>query len=143
MLTLALLALGSTITLNAPYSGAIDYRLSVARPGTYRLHDLGWDESDAERHPVVKELLWSAASGGCACPAALTTNDVQAYFAWRSSLDPVRRAQAKSALVLLRQADLDAQEAAERAAVEKISDGPELLLGDDAAAPYMEIVYRR
>lgn len=155
MLSLALLALGSTVTL-APYSNAVDYRLSITRPGLgssvdgldpHDLSDLGWREDDAAQHPAVREMLWSAASGGCACPAALTTNDVQAYFAWRSSLDAARRAQADSALVLTRQADLDAQEAAERAFVEATSNGPELMLDADSAdpdaAPYFEVVYRR
>jgi hypothetical protein len=99
MLSLALLV-GITITFNAPYSNAVDFRLSIARPGLgssvdgldpHDLSDLGWSESDAEKHPAVREILWSAASGGCACPASLTTNDVQAFFTWRSSLDPARR----------------------------------------------------
>ncbi len=150
MLTLALLALGATVTLDAPYSGVIDYRLSISRPGLgssvdgrdpHDLRDLGWRESDAERHPVVREILWNAASGGCAFPASLTTNDVQAYFAWRSSLDPARRAQADDALVLLRQADLDAQEEADRAQVEKNASVPELELDTDAA-PFFEVVQR-
>ena len=152
MLTLCLLALGATVTFNAPYSGVIDYRLSISRPGLgssvdgldpHDLSDLGWSDSDAERHPAVREMLWSAASGGCAFPASLTTNDVQAFFSWRSSLDPARRAQADSALVLLRQADLDAQEDAERAAVEAEQDVPELALGDDTdTAPFFEVVQR-
>lgn len=147
---LALLAVGATVTL-APYSNAVDYRLSITRPGLgssvdgiepHDLSDLGWDESDAAKHPRVRELLWNAASGGCACPADLTTNDVQAYFAWRGSLDAARRAQADSALVVLRQADLDAQEDAERAEVGETGGGPELMLDADAA-PYFEVVYRR
>ena len=151
MLTLCLLAAPAPVTLNAPYSGVIDYRLAISRPGlgssrdgldAHDLRDFGWREEDAERHPVVKELLWSAASGGCACPASLTTNDVQAFFEWRRGLDPYSRTKADSALVLLRQADLDAQEDAERASVEERAEVPELLLDDDAT-PYMEVVYRR
>ena len=150
MLTLALLVVGATVTL-APYSNAVDYRLSISRPGLgsstdgldpHDLRDFGWDEADAAAHPSVREMLWSAASGGCAFPAALTTNDVRAYFAWRRGLDPARRAQADDTLVLLRQADLDVQEAAERASVEERTEVPELLLDDDAT-PYMEVVYRR
>jgi len=153
MLSLALLALGATVTFNAPYSGAVDFRLSVSRPGLgsstdgndpHDLRDFGWSDSDAEKHPVVNKLLWSAASGGCACPASLTTNDVQAFFEWRRGLDPARRAQADDALVLLRQADLDAQEEADRAEVEAevVQDVPELALDDDAAAPFFEVVQR-
>ncbi len=152
MLSLALLFVGSTITFNAPYSGVIDYRLSISRPGLgssvdgldpHDLSDFGWSDSDAEKHPVVKELLWSAASGGCAFPASLTTNDVQAFFEWRRGLDPARRAQADDALVLLRQSDLDAQEEADRAEVEKNASVPDLALDDADAEPFFEVVYRR
>ncbi len=151
MFSLALIALGSTVTL-APYSNAVDYRLSIARPGLGSssdgiepdLRDFGWRAEHAARHGRVEELLRAAASGGVACPASLTTDDVQAYFAWRSSLDAYGRAKADTTLVLLRQSELDAQEEAERA--EAQAEGatvtvPEIQYDADAA-PYMEIVYR-
>lgn len=148
---LALLAVGATVTL-APYSGVIDYRLSISRPGLgssmdgldpHDLTDLGWREEDAAQHPEVREMLWSAASGGCACPASLTTNDVQSFFEWRRGLDPARRAQADDALVLLRQADLDAEGAAERAEVEENQSVPEMLIDATESAGWFEVVYRR
>ena len=139
MLTLALLALGSTVTL-APYSNAVDFRLSIARPGLGSsidgagpdLHDLGWDDVDAERHPIVKELLWDAASGGCANPAGMTTNDVQAFFEWRRGLSNVRRAIVDHNLVVLRQADIDAAEDAAHAEVESMPAHEPVLWDGDA-----------
>lgn len=144
MLSLALVALGSTVTFNAPYSGIIDYRLSISRPGLGSssdgmnpdLRELGWQPEHAAKFPRVEEMLRSAASGGLACPASLTTNDMQMYSAWRDSLDAHSRAQADSALVLIRQADLDAQEDAERAEMEREGAGvfaPEPELTDNQA----------
>ena len=68
---------------------------------------------------------------------------MQAFFEWRRGLDPARRAQADDALVLLRQADLDAKEDAERASVEKRAEVPEMLIDATESAGWFEVVYRR
>jgi len=94
----------------------VDYYLQVNRPGlgsstdgldAHDITEFGMTRADAQKHPEVAEMLWRAASGGTACPAAMTTNDVQKFFEWKRGLDANARAQLDYTLTLRRAAEME------------------------------------